>query len=65
MHPITRNTCFPVCAFVDLELEYCESQKLLWTAVGTTNETILLEYIWSLVKHSWLKWSAYSSHKLK
>jgi len=30
---------------------------LLWNAVGTTDETILLEYIWPLIKHSWLKWS--------
>jgi len=51
--------------------------ELLLTAVGTMDETILLEYIWPLVKHSWLKWShdkhntqrdkglgsAYSSHK--
>jgi len=22
-----------------------------------TDKTILLEYIWPLVKHSWLKWS--------
>jgi len=31
---------FAVCAFFDLELDYCESD----------NQTILL------VKHSWLKW---------
>jgi len=31
--------------------------ELLLTAVGTMDETILLEYIWPLVKHSWLKWS--------
>jgi len=29
---------------------------LLWNAEGTTDETILFEYIWPLLKHSWLKW---------
>jgi len=42
---------FAVCAFFLIELDYSGSQKLLWTAVGTTDETILL------IKHIWLKWS--------
>jgi len=46
-----------VCAFFYLELGCCESLKLLWNVVGTTDETILLKYIWPLTKHSWFKWS--------
>jgi len=35
--PTYTQHMFAVRAFFDLELDYCESQKLLWTAVGTTD----------------------------
>jgi len=28
---------FAVCAFFDVEFDYCVSYTLLWTAVGTTD----------------------------
>jgi len=37
--------------------DYCQSQKSLWDAAGTMDETIPVEFIWPLDKHSWLKWS--------
>jgi len=49
--PTYTQHMFAVCAFFLIELDYSGSQKLLWTAVGTTDETILL------IKHIWLKWS--------
>ena len=48
--PTYMQHMFAVCAFFYSELDYCESWKLLWTASGTTDYTILS------IKHSWLKW---------
>jgi len=40
---LIRNICLYICWF--RVLDYCELQKLLCTAVGMTDETILLDYI--------------------